>query len=78
MLTSHYLLDVERLAERVLMIDHGRLTHDMGVREFAEVTGYAAAVLVTVDGPVPLGVVDAVSAMPGVEVSWSRLRTTVP
>ena len=48
LLTSHYLLDVERLAARVLLIDHGRLTQDMSLRAFAAVAGYEAAVIVTV------------------------------
>jgi ABC-2 type transport system ATP-binding protein len=48
LLTSHYLLDVERLARRVLLIDHGKLTHDLSLRAFAAVAGYEAAVVVTV------------------------------
>ena len=69
LLTSHYLLDVERLAERVLMIDHGRITHDMSLREFAAVAGYEAAVIVTTSTPVPDSLVRAVEALEGVVVS---------
>lgn len=69
LLTSHYLVDVERLAERVLMVRAGRVTHDMGVREFAESVGYAATVRMTVAGDLPTSLVDAVSAVPGVKAA---------
>lgn len=48
LLTSHVLLDVDRLSERVLMIDRGTMTHDLSVSEFARATGYAATVTISV------------------------------
>jgi ABC-2 type transport system ATP-binding protein len=71
LLTSHYLVDVEQLAERVIMVSAGRLTHDMGVREFAESVGYAATVRMTIAGDAPIGLVDAVSRVPGVKVAYA-------
>jgi ABC-2 type transport system ATP-binding protein len=69
LLTSHYLLDVERLARRVLLIDHGKLTQDLSLRAFAAVAGYEAAVVVTV----PAGAADAIARkavdMAGVKVA---------
>jgi ABC-2 type transport system ATP-binding protein len=69
LLTSHYLLDVERLASRVLMIDHGRITNDMSLREFAAVVGYEAAVTVTTSGSVPGRLVQALEALDGIVVA---------
>lgn len=44
LLTSHNLLDVERLAERVVMVSRGAITHDLGLAEFRRLTGLDAVV----------------------------------
>ncbi|MCO6679212.1 ABC transporter ATP-binding protein [Cutibacterium avidum] len=44
LLTSHNLLDVERLAERVVMISHGSITHDLPLGDFRRLTGLDAVV----------------------------------
>lgn len=76
MLTSHNLLDIERLAHRVLMLRGGTITHDLPLDDFIGQVGHTATVTLRgrgrrpVLGPLPDGV--SVSDAEGVSVadSW--------
>ncbi|OLF11788.1 ABC transporter ATP-binding protein [Actinophytocola xinjiangensis] len=74
MLTSHNLLDVERLADRVLMLRGGRITHDLPLPEFVRQVGHTATVTVRGRGrpPAPGALPDGVtvSEVADVDGGW--------
>lgn len=49
LLTSHNLADIDQLADRVVVIDRGRLRHDMSILAFRSLAGERGVIDVTVD-----------------------------
>ncbi len=58
LLTTHDLVDVERLCRRVVVIDHGRVVHDGDLADLVRATGATRTVVVTLARPGPPLVVD--------------------
>jgi ABC-2 type transport system ATP-binding protein len=80
LLTTHDLDDVERLCERMMIIDHGRVIHDGGVAAFKETYGTHRTVVVDlVEAGPPLAVPHAAVARidgPRQWLSFDRRETT--
>lgn len=53
LLTSHYLLDVERLAQRVVLLREGTVQHESELGEFVSLAEHVATIVVRGEGPLP-------------------------
>jgi ABC-2 type transport system ATP-binding protein len=60
-LTTHDLADIERLCQRIVVIDHGRVVHDGTLPELHARYGSRREVTVTLDAP-PVGAVELAGA----------------
>ena len=54
-LTTHDLADIERLCDRLVVIDHGRLVHDGTIEALHERYGSRRSLVVDLDEPLPAG-----------------------
>ncbi|MDH6128394.1 ABC transporter ATP-binding protein, partial [Kitasatospora sp. GP82] len=69
LLTSHQLLDIERLANRVVLLQGGRITHDLTLPEFLRQASSVATLAISGTGTVP----SAMTEHPAVRQGQTRL-----
>jgi ABC-2 type transport system ATP-binding protein len=78
LLTSHYLLDVEELADQVVLLDRGRVVADMPLAQFAAAAGYAAVVQVVLRSrPTRLAELSPEIAVTTLQTDDGRWQTTL-
>lgn len=69
-LTSHYPVDIDALASRIILLQSGSVTHDLPVADFRRQTGYVAEVVVRGRGPLSNIPAAADCTVEGDETGW--------
>jgi ABC-2 type transport system ATP-binding protein len=65
--TTHYMEEAERLCDRVVIIDHGKVLADDTVRGLYRLLPPAQAVVLEIDGPAaPAGMMASLATLPGI------------
>jgi ABC-2 type transport system ATP-binding protein len=65
--TTHYMEEAERLCDRVVIIDHGKVLADDTVRGLYRLLPAAQAVVLEIDGPAPpAGMMASLATLPGI------------
>jgi ABC-2 type transport system ATP-binding protein len=76
-LTTHDLADIEKLCDRLVVIDHGRVVHDGTLDELHASHGSRRSVVVDLDAPWPDGLVLAGAAVSAIEADGRRVTLTL-
>ncbi|WP_331772907.1 ABC transporter ATP-binding protein (plasmid) [Embleya sp. NBC_00888] len=71
LLTSHYPADIDQLAGRVVLLDSGRVSHDLPIVEFRKQAGFTAEVRLSGPGAAPRGA-DPLLSDPSVRIQQNR------
>ncbi|GIE14453.1 ABC transporter ATP-binding protein [Paractinoplanes ferrugineus] len=72
-LTTHDLADIERLCDRLVVIDHGRVVHDGTIEALHARYGSRRSLVVDLDSPLPAGFVLPGTSVAGVEADGHRV-----
>jgi ABC-2 type transport system ATP-binding protein len=72
-LTTHDLADIERLCDRLVVIDHGRVVHDGTIEALHARYGSRRSIVVDLDSPLPAGFTVPGASLTGVEADGHRL-----
>ena len=71
-LTTHDLADIERLCDRLVVIDHGRVVHDGTIEALHERYGSRRRLIVDLEEPLPPGFAPAGATLVSVEADGHR------
>ncbi|MEU4241084.1 ATP-binding cassette domain-containing protein [Actinoplanes sp. NPDC026619] len=72
-LTTHDLADIERLCDRLVVIDHGRVVHDGTIEALHARYGSRRSLVVDLDEPLPPGFTLPGASLTGVEADGHRV-----
>jgi viologen exporter family transport system ATP-binding protein len=72
-LTTHDLADIERLCDRLVVIDHGRVVHDGTIEALHARYGSRRSLVVDLDQPLPAGFTLPGASVTGVEADGHRV-----